>query len=58
MLKKRLSAAPAEIDIGRQYDYVVVNDAIDRAVEKLKAIIIAERCKVARSAELFDTFKI
>ena len=57
-LQKRLSAAPAEIDIGRQYDYVVVNDAIDGAVEKLKAIIAAEHCRVARSAELFDTFKI
>lgn len=56
-LKKRLSAAPAEIDMGRQYDYVVVNDSIDNAVEKLKAIITAERCKAERNGELFDTFK-
>ena len=56
-LSKRLSAAPVEIEIGRQYDYAVVNDSIENAVEKIKAIIVAEHCRVARSAELFDTFK-
>ena len=56
-LAKRLKAAPLEIDIGRQYDYVVVNDDVERAVEKIKAIIVAEHCRVDRSAELFDTFK-
>ena len=56
-LSKRLNSAPAEIDIGRQYDYVVVNDTVDKAVEKIKAIIDAERCRVARNAELFDTFR-
>lgn len=28
------------------YDYVVVNDLVENAVEKLKSIIIAERCKI------------
>ena len=57
-LSKRLSAAPAEIEIGRQYGYAVVNDSIENAVGKIKAIIVAERCRVVRNAELFDTFRI
>lgn len=28
------------------YDYVIVNDVVENAVEKLKSIIIAERCKI------------
>ncbi len=57
-LARRLSAAPSEIDVGRRYDYAVVNDTIDRAVERIKAIIVAEHCRVERSAELFDALKI
>lgn len=30
------------------YEYAVVNDDIDTAVDKLRAIILAERCKVSR----------
>ena len=46
--------AVAEIQIGHEYDYAVVNDTIDAAVEKIKAILVAERCKVARNAEKFE----
>ena len=57
-LARRLASAPLEIDVGRQYDYAVVNDAIDRAVERIKAIITAEHSRVERSAKLFDALKI
>lgn len=30
------------------YEYAVVNDDVDTAVDKLRAIILAERCKVSR----------
>ncbi len=56
-LARRLASAPTEIDVGRRYDYVVVNDAVETAVERIKAIITAERCRVERNAQLFDTFK-
>lgn len=56
-LAKRLKSAPLEIEIGRQYDYVVVNDSVERAVDQIKSIIAAEHCRVDRSAGLFDTFK-
>ena len=53
-LAHRLKNAVAEIKIGLEYDYVVVNDTVDNAVEQIKAILTAERLKVARNAEKFD----
>lgn len=52
-LARRLKNAVAEIKIGLNYDYVVVNDTVDNAVEQIKAILTAERLKVARNAEKF-----
>ena len=53
-LSRRLKNAVAEIKIGLEYDYVVVNDTIDNAAAQIKAILTAERLKVARNAEKFD----
>lgn len=48
IIKKRLSCATEELSYVSEYDYVVVNDSVDKAVEKLKAIIIAEKCRPQR----------
>lgn len=53
-LARRLKNAVAEIKIGLQYDYVVVNDTIDNAAAQIKAILTAERLKVARNTEKFN----
>lgn len=45
MIDLRLRNASKEIEKMGNYDYVVINDQIDGAVERIKAIIIAERCK-------------
>lgn len=42
----RLAACEAEMEHLRYYDYVVVNDEIEEAVNKVYAIITAERCRV------------
>jgi guanylate kinase len=46
----RLATAELELQRKDDYDYVVVNeqDKLDEAVEKVKSIIIAERCRVRR----------
>lgn len=44
----RLKEAKKEIDMMSEYDYVVVNDDVDKAVEKVKAIIVGEHCKRER----------
>ena len=53
-LSRRLKNAVAEIKIGLNYDYVVVNDTIDNAAAQIKTILAAERLKVARNADKFD----
>lgn len=44
----RLQAAKEEIRMMRAYDYVVVNDDIDIAVENIQAIVTSENCKRER----------
>ena len=44
-IKKRLSAAKAEIDKAKTYDYFIYNDDIDNAVKLLEAIYLAEQRK-------------
>ncbi len=45
-IHKRLNLARQEVSYLPKYDYVVVNDTVGKATEKLKAIIIAERCRI------------
>lgn len=53
-LARRLANAVAEINIGREYDYVVVNDSVDNAAAQIKAILAAERCKIERNRDKFE----
>lgn len=48
VIKQRLQEARKEIDMMRKYDYVVVNDDVDRAVEKVQSIVVSEHCKRER----------
>lgn len=47
-VQRRLSEAPKWIEEGLNYDYVIVNDALNLAVQHLKAIIMAEKSRTAR----------
>ncbi|MBA2124152.1 guanylate kinase [bacterium Unc6] len=44
-VQKRLQEARKELKTAKQYEYWIVNDNIKSAYQKLKSIIIAERCK-------------
>lgn len=48
LIVNRLKEAKKEINMMSEYDYVVVNDDVDKAVEKIQAIIEAEHCKRER----------
>lgn len=48
VILERLKKARKEIEMMREYDYVVVNDDVDQAVSKVKSIIISEHCKRER----------
>lgn len=44
----RLEAAKEEIKSADKYDYVVVNDSLDKCVESIQSIIMAEHMKAKR----------
>jgi guanylate kinase len=50
-LMKRFKSAYKEINYISKYNYAVVNDTVDVAVQKLEAIIAAEKCRVDRIKE-------
>ncbi len=50
VVDKRLNTARHEIENYREYRYVLINDVLDRAVEELTAIVVAERHKAHGSA--------
>ncbi len=52
----RLANAKREIERWRQYDYVVVNDDLQRAYELIVAIVAAERARQARVADGVEGF--
>ena len=50
---KRFNTAYKEVNDVTKYNYVVVNDVVDVAVEKVNAIINAEKCRVDRIEEVY-----
>ena len=57
-IKKRINRASHEIKECVWYDYIVINDDLERAVGEAQAIILAERCRTPRRTafvkKLFD----
>jgi guanylate kinase len=43
VISRRLANARREIENYREYGYILVNDVLDRAVEEMAAIVVAER---------------
>jgi guanylate kinase len=58
---RRLAVAMTEVGEFAQYEYVVVNDDLDGAVSRIRAIVIAERARVksmrAEAETIIDTFE-
>lgn len=53
VIKQRLLVAREEIELMDAYDYVVTNDEVDKAIDRIKAIVTAEHCKRERVASLY-----
>jgi len=53
VIQKRLATAIQELEYVSEYDYVVINDEVPVAVNKLKSILIAEKCRVKRKPFVF-----
>jgi len=50
-IQKRLAKARRELDFAPAYDYIVVNDEVNNAADRIMAIIRAEHAKCSRSLE-------
>ena len=49
VIEERVTKAQREIGLAYMYDYIVVNDTVDNAADKIMAIIRAEHAKVERT---------
>ena len=54
----RFTEAYNEINEVTKYNYVVVNDNIDLAVQKVNSILLSERCRVDRIEEIKMEFRM
>ena len=54
-VQRRFAAAKREIEHYALFDYVVVNDEVERAFDELRAVILAERAKRTRRAALAES---
>lgn len=54
VIEERISKASGEIELAGNYDYIIVNDALEDAVDDFFAVIRAEKLKSEYSTELID----
>jgi guanylate kinase len=56
VIARRLGNSRNEIERWKMYDYVIVNDDLQRALDEVKAILIAERLRRSRAEEGIGVF--
>jgi guanylate kinase len=60
-IQRRLQTARAEVAAYTEYDYVVVNDELEACVDRLRAIVLAERarlrCAAGVAERIVQTFR-
>ena len=57
VIERRLANARREIEEWTRYDYVVVNDDLERAFDQVQSILVAERLRRERRPGLHDFVK-
>ena len=53
-IQKRLLRAKVEFQTAHNYDYFVINDTVENAVEELNAIMTAEHCKPKERMDIIN----
>ena len=48
-IQQRLAVAKKEISRSDKYDYIIVNNRLESALDSLRAVVVAERCRTRRS---------
>lgn len=54
IIKGRIEIAKVELEEARKFDYIVVNDKLEDAVEDVKAIIKAEKLRYKRNEKIVE----
>ena len=54
-INKRYKSAIEEIRFVKEYDYCIINDEVEIAVDKIQGIIKAEKCKVTKDIDQIIT---
>jgi guanylate kinase len=57
-IRRRLEVARQEVAEYAQYEYVVINDDVEAAVDRLRAIVQAERARVRLMRPLAETIRV
>lgn len=53
-IRRRLAQAQEELKYFPNYDYVVVNELVEDSLQRIKAIILAEKCRIERNKEVLE----
>lgn len=57
VINLRVGTAKSELKVAGKYNYIIVNDSVDNAVEKVISVINAERCKMERVIDDLEVLK-
>lgn len=55
-VEKRFQESFEEMQHMPDYDYLIINDVLDKAIRQLEQIVAVERLRVSRNQEYIDSF--
>jgi guanylate kinase len=56
VIERRMRDAEAEMSHYDEYDYVIVNDAFEEALDSLMGVVKAERCRLGQRRAAMEAF--
>ncbi|MDU2066533.1 MAG: guanylate kinase [Sporomusaceae bacterium] len=54
VIERRMKCVKEELTFAHEYDYVIVNDVVAKAVSQVEAIMQAEHCRIIRNEALLE----
>ncbi|MFT8317185.1 MAG: guanylate kinase [Sporolactobacillus sp.] len=57
LIESRMTVAKSEMELMENYNYVVENDQVDRACDRIESIVLAEHCRVDRLIEKYKNLE-
>lgn len=57
LIESRMTVAKSEMELMQNYNYVVENDQVEKACDRIEAIVLAEHCRVDRLIEKYTNLE-